>query len=159
MALIFSMAIILFEDIYHWSISFSGLVYIGVGVGCAIGLLTFASLSDRLLPANDGRYFAERRLILMMYVSPLMPFGLFIYGCTASYKVYWIAPLIGTAITALGAVIIMPSPSIYVIIVNLYDRHRWTSGSGICSWRHHAAVKHVKGGRLFPLPPHLSTTF
>lgn len=64
-----------FESVYHWSVSVSGLGYIGVGIGCAIGVLLFAKLSDRLLQTNDGQYHSERRLILMMYISPLVPVG------------------------------------------------------------------------------------
>lgn len=104
-----------FEDTYHWGVSDSGLAYIGVGVGCAIGVFTFAQLSDRLLRADGEKYLAERRLILMMYVSPLFPVGLFIYGWTTEYKVHWVVPIIGTAICGPGAVIINSSSQTYII--------------------------------------------
>ena len=104
-----------FEDTYHWSVSVSGLAYIGVGVGCAIGVFTFAMLSDRLLRVNGTKYLAERRLILMMYVSPLLPIGLFLYGWTTEYKVHWVVPIIGTAISGPAAVIINSSAQTYII--------------------------------------------
>ncbi|KAF5650114.1 major facilitator superfamily domain protein [Fusarium tjaetaba] len=104
-----------YENTYHWSISISGLAYIGVGVGCAIGVITFAKLSDRLLNAKEGNYRAERRLIMMMFVSPMFPIGLFIYGWTTEYKVHWVVPIIGTAICGPGAVIINSSSQTYII--------------------------------------------
>ncbi|KAF5659783.1 major facilitator family transporter [Fusarium denticulatum] len=104
-----------YENTYHWRVSFSGLAYIGVGIGCAIGVITFAKLSDRLLNAKKGNYGAERRLIMMMFVSPLFPIGLFIYGWTTEYKVHWVVPIIGTAICGPGAVIINSSSQTYII--------------------------------------------
>lgn len=104
-----------FEDTYGWGVGVSGLAYIGVGIGCAIGVFTFAKLSDRLLRANGEKYRAERRLILMMFVSPLYPVGLFIYGWTAQYRVHWVVPIIGTAICGPGAVIINSSSQSYII--------------------------------------------
>ncbi|KAG9502268.1 hypothetical protein J7337_005094 [Fusarium musae] len=104
-----------YENTYHWSVSISGLAYIGVGVGCAIGVITFAKLSDRLIKAERGKYRAERRLIMMMFVSPLFPIGLFIYGWTTEYKAHWVIPIIGTAICGPGAVIINSSSQTYII--------------------------------------------
>ncbi|KAF4436384.1 Major facilitator superfamily domain general substrate transporter [Fusarium acutatum] len=104
-----------YETTYHWSVSVSGLAYIGVGIGCAIGVLTFAKLSDRLLKAEGGNYRAERRLIMMMFVSPMFPIGLFIYGWTSEYKLHWVVPIIGTAICGPGAVIINSSSQTYII--------------------------------------------
>ncbi|KAG5762491.1 hypothetical protein H9Q72_009393 [Fusarium xylarioides] len=104
-----------YENTYHWSVSVSGLAYIGVGIGCAIGVITFAKLSDRLLKAEGGTYRAERRLIMMMFVSPMFPIGLFIYGWTTEYKVHWVVPIIGTAICGPGAVIINSSSQTYII--------------------------------------------
>ncbi|KAF4338368.1 major facilitator superfamily domain protein [Fusarium beomiforme] len=104
-----------YENTYHWSVSISGLAYIGVGIGCAIGVISFAKLSDRLLDAKEGNYRAERRLIMMMFVSPLFPIGLFIYGWTTEYKVHWVVPIIGTAICGPGAVIINSSSQTYII--------------------------------------------
>lgn len=104
-----------FEETYHWSVGISGLAYIGIGVGCAIGIFIFGKFSDRVLRGNGGPSNPERRLILMMYVSPLLPIGLFIYAWTTEYKVHWIVPLIGTAIGGPGVVVITSSSQTYII--------------------------------------------
>ncbi|KAK4236130.1 major facilitator superfamily domain-containing protein [Achaetomium macrosporum] len=113
--LLFATFPLVFQDTYHWTVGISGLAYIGVGVGCAVGIVISAKLSDRLLRAPDGKYRAERRLILMMYVSPVMPIGLFIYGWTTQYKVHWILPIIGTAISAPGVVVINSAAQTYLL--------------------------------------------
>lgn len=104
-----------FEDTYGWGVGISGLAYIGIGVGCAIGLFIFGKFSDRVLRGNGGPYNPERRLILMMYVSPLLPVGLFLYAWTTEYKVHWIVPIIGTAIGAPGVVVLTSSSQTYII--------------------------------------------
>ncbi|KAL9568795.1 hypothetical protein ACKAV7_007109 [Fusarium commune] len=104
-----------YENTYHWSVSVSGLAYIGVGIGCAIGAITFAKLSDRLAYSDERNCRAERRLIMMMFVAPMFPIGLFIYGWTTEYKVHWVVPIIGTAICGPGAVIINSSSQTYII--------------------------------------------
>lgn len=106
-----------FEDNYHWRVGVSGLAYIGVGVGIAIGVFTFAKFSDRLLRVNGGNYRAERRLILMMYASPMFPIGLFIYAWTTEYRVHWVVPIIGTAICGPGGIILQSSSQTYIIDV------------------------------------------
>ncbi|KIM92881.1 hypothetical protein OIDMADRAFT_46487 [Oidiodendron maius Zn] len=110
---------IVYEDTYDWRVGVSGLAYIGIGVGCGIGIIAFGKLSDRLVrdTANGGGYRAERRMILVMYFCPLVPIGLFIYGWTAYYKVHWVVPIIGTAITGMGVVMITSSSQIYIIDV------------------------------------------
>ena len=121
-AFIFGLTMLLFatfptiyENTYGWSVSVSGLSYIGVGVGSVAGIFIFAKFSDRVLHNKTGQYRAERRLIMMMYVSPLLPAGLLIYGWTTEFRVHWIVPIIATAIAGPGAVIITASSQTYLI--------------------------------------------
>ena len=115
--LLFATFPIIYENTYGWSVGASGLSYIGVGVGSVAGIFIFAKLSDRALRNKTGEYRAERRLIMMMYVSPLLPAGMFIYGWTTEYGVHWIVPIIATAIAGPGAVIITASSQTYLIDV------------------------------------------
>ncbi|KAH8660493.1 major facilitator superfamily domain-containing protein [Xylariales sp. PMI_506] len=106
--LLFATFPLVYEKNYGWSVGVSGLAYIGVGIG---------SLYDRLLHADNGKYRAERRLILLMWVSPLIPIGLFIYGWAAQCKVHWVVHIIGTAIAAPGIIIVTSSSQPYIIDV------------------------------------------
>lgn len=142
MMLFFATFPTVFERVYGWSPSMSGLGYLGIGVGCAIGMVLFAKMSDRLLRAGPGAsdesatasspssleqgtnpndankvrlHRPERRLLLMIYVAPLVPAGLFVYGWTTAHAVHWVVPIVGTAIAGVGIVIIMSSTSTYVI--------------------------------------------
>ncbi|KAI0836654.1 MFS general substrate transporter [Hypoxylon sp. FL0890] len=119
MALVFGMTYLLFatfpsvfEKTYGWNVGVSGLAYLGIGVGCAIGLYTFASLSDKLLRENGG---PERRLLLMIWIGPCVPIGIFWYGWTADYAVHWIVPIIGTVFIGAGTLIITSSAQVYMM--------------------------------------------
>lgn len=104
-----------FEAEYHWRVSFTGLAYIGVAVGCVVGVVTFAKLSDKLLTRNGHNGGPEQRLILMMWTAPMLSIGLFIYGWTTKYRVHWIVPIIATSICGLGLVTVGSCAQAYMI--------------------------------------------
>ncbi|KAF3762959.1 putative MFS transporter [Cryphonectria parasitica EP155] len=107
-----------FENTYGWSVGVSGLAYIGLGIGSVFGMFLFAKFSDRLLHTKNGTiYRPEQRLILMMWVAPVVPVGMFLYGWAAKYKLHWIVPIIGTTIAAPGGIIITSGSQIYMIDV------------------------------------------
>ncbi|KAJ8120367.1 hypothetical protein ONZ43_g2907 [Nemania bipapillata] len=96
-------------------------LYIAFNFGVTMLLFaTFPTVFEQtygwsLVRTKNGEYRAERRLILMMFVSPLFPIGLFVYGWTAQNKVHWIVPIIGTAICGPGAVIINSASQTYIV--------------------------------------------
>ncbi|KUI56335.1 hypothetical protein VP1G_03671 [Cytospora mali] len=120
MAITFGMTYLLFatfpsvfEQTYGWGTGVSGLAYLGLGVGCAIGLKVFASLSDKLLKKDGG---PERRLLLMIWVGgPSVPIGIFWYGWTAEYAVQWIVPILGTVFIGLGVLVVTSSAQLYMM--------------------------------------------
>ena len=119
MALVFGMTYLLFatfpsvfEKTYHWRVGVTGLAYMGLGVGCVLGLITFSKLSDRLL-GKDGA--PERRLILMIAVGPCVPIGIFWYGWAADRGVQWIVPIIGTVFIGMGALVVSSSAQLYMM--------------------------------------------
>ncbi|KAF4255291.1 hypothetical protein CNMCM8714_004455 [Aspergillus fumigatus] len=59
----------------------------------------------------------ENRLLPMIWFSPLVSLGLFIYGWTAYYKVHWMVPIIGTAFMGFGAFFVMMPAQLYLIDV------------------------------------------
>lgn len=103
-----------FSGQYGFPASISGLVYLGLGIALVLGVVIFGSLNPRIQAARmkaDGvdKPKPEYRLLLMIWLSPCVALGLFIYGWTAYYKVYWIVPIIGTFFIGLGAYFVLVS--------------------------------------------------
>ena len=103
-----------FSGQYRFPASISGLVYLGLGIALVLGVVIFGSLNPRIQAARmkaDGvdKPKPEYRLLLMIWLSPCVALGLFIYGWTAYYKVYWIVPIIGTFFIGLGAYFVLVS--------------------------------------------------
>ena len=103
-----------FRGQYGFPASISGLVYLGLGIALVLGVVIFGSLNPRIQAARmkaDGveKPKPEYRLLLMIWLSPCVALGLFIYGWTAYYKVHWIVPIIGTFFIGLGAYFVLVS--------------------------------------------------
>lgn len=109
-----------FEGAYGFSKSGIGLVYLGIGVGFLFALVLSAVLSDRLVKQltkrNGGEAKPEYRLPLLFVGAALAPLGLFLYGWTATKKIHWIVPIIGSAF--LGAA------SFTIIVSHLLTENR-----------------------------------
>lgn len=109
----------LYENIYGFSQSIVGLTYLGYGIGCAIGLLVFGSLSDRTArrrtEAGDGEWKPEYRLPPLLPGSLVVPIGLFWYGWSAQEHVHWIMPIVGTGFVGLGTLAIFMPVQTYLI--------------------------------------------
>ncbi|KAF5247333.1 hypothetical protein FANTH_6424 [Fusarium anthophilum] len=108
-----------FQDVYGFNPGVAGLAYLGLGIGMGLGLLMFSVLSDRLLGRKKGNEHAaprpEDRLILMKWLGPITPLGLFIYGWTAENGVHWIVPIIGTFIVGFGSLFVIIPGQIYLV--------------------------------------------
>ena len=111
----------LFERIYGFDTVHAGLTFLGLGVGSMLGVAYFSSSSDRYIKKMAARDDAlaeaegrpkenmikpEYRLPPLRIGAVLMPAGFFIYGWTAQYRVYFLVPIIGTAIIGVGNLII-----------------------------------------------------
>ncbi len=120
-----------FRGQYGFSTSISGLVYLGLGIALVLGVVIFGNLNPRIQAARMkadgvGNPKPEYRLLLMIWLSPCVALGLFIYGWTAYYKVHWIVPIIGTFFIGLGAYFVLVSSiswcyNAYQIRANLHQ--------------------------------------
>ena len=115
--LLFTTFNVVFGQRYHFSVGITGLVYIGIGIGNVIGLVITGIMSDKILKAKAGKgeKKPEYRLPPMMWVSPFMAFGLFIYGWSAEYGVHWIVPIIGTTLFGIGLIATFLSVLTYIV--------------------------------------------
>ncbi|KAF7182646.1 hypothetical protein CNMCM7691_002307 [Aspergillus felis] len=122
MYLLFTTFTGVFEGQYGFSTSMSGLVYLGLGVSLVASMLIFNILNGRLQSAQSKAEGVQQprpeyRLLPMIWFSPLVSVGLFIYGWTAYYKVHWMAPIVGTAFMGFGAFFVMMPAQLYLVDV------------------------------------------
>ncbi|KAF8535122.1 putative MFS multidrug transporter [Trichophaea hybrida] len=109
---------------YHFSTSTVGLAYLGLGVGCMIGLAYLGIVSDRILISRTkkfGESKPEFRLPPMAYGSPLIPIGLFWFGWSVEKDVHWIVPIIGTSFVGMGLLTVFMPVNTY--IMDAYEKY------------------------------------
>ncbi len=111
MAVVYGYLYLLFTTItgvfttrYSFSQGLVGLSYLGIGVGMLIGVFGFGTVSDRILKkkAAGGELKPEGRLPPMIPGAIIIPAGLFLYGWSADHNVFWLVPILGTALVGMG---------------------------------------------------------
>lgn len=107
-----------FEGQYGFSTTVSGLSYLGLGAALIVAMAVFRVLGDRTRARAPGRpgqeekegpLRPESRLVLMIWFSPMVGLGLFLYGWTAYYKVHWIVPMVGSFVNGFGVFFVLVS--------------------------------------------------
>ena len=118
--LLFATYSFVFRQVYGFSTSAAGLVFIAGGIGTLLGLFYVGNFSDRTLKnraAAGKRITPEDRLppIITVPGSLAFPIGLFVYGWSVEAHVHWIIPQIGTAITGFGSILIFIGIQTYLV--------------------------------------------
>ncbi|KAB5513296.1 major facilitator superfamily domain-containing protein [Coniochaeta sp. 2T2.1] len=118
--LLFSTYSFVFREVYSFSTFAVGLVFLPGGVGTVAGLVYVGNLSDKNLRAHAAAgkpINPETRLPLVIILPGALsfPVGLFIYGWTVEAHVHWAVPLIGTAITGFGSILVFIAVQTYLI--------------------------------------------
>ncbi|KAF2753529.1 MFS general substrate transporter [Pseudovirgaria hyperparasitica] len=95
-----------FQDAYGFTASQSGLAYLGIAVGLVFSEVTagyFSGRFVRVMMSKNGRESKpEHRLPLLLVGGAVLPAGFLIYGWTVEYRTYFILPIIGSALIAMG---------------------------------------------------------
>lgn len=107
----------LFTTTYNFTETTTGLTYLGLGIGFAIGLLILGKTSDRIVShfSPAGEWKAEYRLLPLLPGSLLVPVGLLWYGWSAQAHVHWTMPIIGTGWVGLGTLAVFMPVQSYLI--------------------------------------------
>lgn len=118
--LLFSTYSFVFKEVYGFSTTATGLVFLAGGIGTLAGLAYIAHFSDRSVEghAAAGRpAVPEARLPLVITVPGALafPVGLFVYGWSAEARAHWIVPQIGTAVTGFGSILVFVAVQTYLI--------------------------------------------
>jgi len=118
--LLFATYSFVFKEVYGFSTFSVGLVFTAGGIGTLIGLFNIGHFSDKTLKKRAARgkiVTPEDRLPLLITLPGALtfPIGLFVYGWSVEKHVHWIIPLIGTAITGFGSILIFIGVQTYLI--------------------------------------------
>ena len=118
--LLFTTYSFVFKEVYSFSTFTAGLVFLPGGLGTLAGLLYVGSFSDRTLRkhASAGKPITPETRLPLVIILPgalTFPIGLFIYGWSVEARVHWAVPLLGTAITGFGSIIVFIAIQTYLI--------------------------------------------
>lgn len=117
---------IVFEGVYHFDSGFSGLAFLGIGLGCVLGAATAIIVNrvwfrkEYLKSHKEGRLGVvapEHRLYVAMMGSFGLPIGLFWFAWTARADVHWISPVLATIPFAWGNLCIFTAAALYLVDV------------------------------------------
>ncbi|KAL6703207.1 hypothetical protein ACN47E_010136 [Coniothyrium glycines] len=135
--LLFTTLTTVFTQTYGWSPQFTGLAYIGIGVGNFIGIGVVARTSDatiiRLAKKNNGVYEPEMRLPLCVFFGLLIPVALFWYGWASYSGVHWIVSIIGLVPFGLGFMGLFAPLQTYII--DCFPQYAASAAAGLTALR------------------------
>lgn len=131
--LLFNTIPIVFQGTYGWDIGTTGLVYLSLLVGYAVGLAAFSALSDRtvvrMTAANAGVYEPEMRLPDCIWFALVLPVTFFWYGWSAAEGVHWIVPVVGIVPFGVGIIGVMLPTQAYIV-----DAYPQYAASGLAAF-------------------------
>ena len=108
-----------FESVYGFSASQSGLAYLGMVVGLIISQCSAGPASDRFVrlmkARNHGESAPENRIPMLIVGSVILPAGFFLYGWSLQYRLPWIVPIVGSAIIAVGMMVSYMASQMYMV--------------------------------------------
>jgi DHA1 family multidrug resistance protein-like MFS transporter len=108
---------LVYGDGYGFSLGQQGLVYLAIGVGVFIGMISYQifirlTFERALRAGNLGP--PEDRLIPALFASFLLPVGLFIFAWTATPDIHWIVSVTGVAMLSGGIFVILQCIFLYL---------------------------------------------
>jgi DHA1 family multidrug resistance protein-like MFS transporter len=108
----FESFVIVFVDIYGFSLGLEGLSFVGILVG-AIVTLPFLFLYQYFIQEpqfnENGELKPEKRLPPAMFGAFCIPICLFWFGWTSRPAVHWIVPIIGSSFFSVGTLLLFNS--------------------------------------------------
>ncbi len=155
MYLLFTTFTGVFEGQYGFTTATSGLVYLGLGMAMVVAMPVFNTLNTHMMMEAQVKGLPaprpEARLLHMIWFSPSVAVGLFIYGWTAEYKVHWIVPIIGTFFIGYGAFFVLMPAQLY--LVNLFGSEGAASALAA-----NLLLRYISGTFLPLVGPHMYQT-
>lgn len=113
---------IIYQESRGWSLSMSGLSFLGIGAGMATGT-AISPLLDRLRAYYVVKIgpIPEARLPHLIPAAWLMPIGLFVFAWTAEPPVHWIVSILAGVPFGLGLVLLFLGINAY--LTDCYEQY------------------------------------
>lgn len=111
---------LVYNVMYHFNLGQMGLTFLSVTVGVIMSITWYWwYIYFRVEPSikTNGLGAPERRLIPALFVTWLVPVGLFIFGWTSDPSIHWIVSCIGIVITTIGIFLIIQCIFLYLPLV------------------------------------------
>ncbi|KAH8664612.1 major facilitator superfamily domain-containing protein [Xylariales sp. PMI_506] len=117
-----------FHDSYSQSIGISSLHYLAMLLGFLVSLLASGKAMDMLYSRlTIGGEFPEARIPYLAASATFLPAGLLVYGWTAQYGKFWLAPDVGLFLVALG--LVSPLAAIQHYIIDSYSKQGFAASA------------------------------
>jgi MFS family permease len=143
---------LVFEGVYGFDISKTGLTYLPIGIGCMLAVPTalacdrwiYQKQHAKAVKAGHRGAAPEHRLYSAMMGGFGVTIGLFWFGWSARKDVHWIVPIIGAAPFGWGNLCVFVSRlrrmTIVAVLTNdhtvgysaIHSRRVWTAEWGVC---------------------------
>lgn len=129
----------MFENVYSFSISSTGLTYLGQAVGSICGLCImlytyrfyWTPQSHLAKTRGEGKMSPDKRLVVAMLGAPMLPVSLFWFGWTASPNILWLSPVVAEGFFSCGNILVFTCASLYLTDCYgaLYGASAWASNT------------------------------
>ncbi|KAF7305789.1 RNA polymerase II-associated protein [Mycena chlorophos] len=110
---------IIFEDIHHFNVQMTGLSFLGIGIGMAIGLATqpwWNRRTARIAAEHGGKAPPETLLVMGQVGGILVPLSMYIVAFTTYAQVHWIAPIIASVAFGTGMMFAFTTTFTYLVV-------------------------------------------
>ncbi|RAH87388.1 MFS general substrate transporter [Aspergillus japonicus CBS 114.51] len=114
-----------FEDLYSFSEGASGLAFLGLCLGFTLGALLCSLLLDRYITrrrSNSSTHASQtptstpEQRLPPLFLGCLLTFaGLLLFGWSVHYRIYFLVPVVGTAMVGLGLAATSITVQTYVV--------------------------------------------
>ncbi|KAJ7502432.1 major facilitator superfamily domain-containing protein [Mycena galericulata] len=109
---------IIFEDVHHFNVQTTGLTFLGIGIGMAIGLCTqpfWNRLSASEAKKHGGIDPPETLLIMGQVGAVLVPLSLYWLAFSTYPEVHWIVPILSSVPFGTGSIFIFTATFTYLV--------------------------------------------
>lgn len=117
-----------FRKTYGQSVGVSTLHYLAMLLGFILSVVLSGKAMDRLYHRlSKNGTFPEARMPYLAASGSILPAGLLLYGWTAQYKVFWLAPDVGLFLVGVG--ILAPLIAIQHYILDCYSKRGFAASA------------------------------